>query len=507
AKGAGSGLSKIGDITKGLKGIENIEIPKLPDDAVTLPDGSTMLPDGTFHLPDGAKVPDGGIELPNGTVKFPDDAPVLPEGTTKLPTAADDPIQYVDRDGNLLDRNGDVVQHAKDAPKEGSPTTPHTDTNNPAPHTNSPVREPVLAGVGARNGDDITRLGSNPTDLGDLGRIGDDLPTGQIGDNLPGGHADDLGRTPSNSHEPPTGGHGGDGPGGHNNGNGPSGPHDPTPPHHNDPPPPRDGDHVPNGHADDGAHHGADESVPPRGSDDGAPHEDSTDPNSNSQHGSGTPSHHYGNGSHGNPQGTPTSPQPEWHGQSADMMRHHRRPSLDVSHLSPEDQLSVLERESAALADDALGATPGAALPGQNQLTSGCAGSLLHDSTITAHSSTTKMHGQKLPKAHKVLEGILKSVGEKLDATPGAKRGFGHGKCAEVSLISDRLHQLDPKGKSIRTVDDARKALEGSVMHTRQIGDLYDRATGELIQPHGSFLPPCRTCEHVLPQLGIRVQS
>ncbi|MGW1194153.1 hypothetical protein ACWD43_40500, partial [Streptomyces sp. NPDC002559] len=222
AKGAGSGLSKIGDITKGLKGIGNIEIPKLPDNAVTLPDGATMLPDGTFHLPDGAKVPDGGIELPNGSVKFPDDAPVLPEGTTKLPTAADDPIQYVDRDGNLLDKNGDVVQSGKDAPKEGSPTTPRTDTDTPAPHTNSPVREPVLAGVGARNGDDVIRLGSDPTGLGDLGRIGDDiptgqigdnLPTGQVGDNLPGGRADDLGHGPSNSHEPPTGGHGNDGPG------------------------------------------------------------------------------------------------------------------------------------------------------------------------------------------------------------------------------------------------------------------------------------------------------
>ncbi|MET9919405.1 hypothetical protein ABZZ04_20225, partial [Streptomyces sp. NPDC006435] len=244
AKGAGTGLSKIGDITKGLKGIGNIEIPKLPDNAVTLPDGSTMLPDGTFHLPDGTKVPDGGIELPNGSVKFPDDAPVLPEGTTKLPTAADDLIQYVDREGNLLDKNGDVVQSGKDALEEPSP-----DINNPAPHTdspvNSPVREPVPAGVGARNGDDVIRLGSDPAGLGDLGRIGDDLPGGQIGDNLPGGNAgnniptghigdnlprgqvgdnlpggraDDLGHTPSNSHEPPTGGHGNDGPGGHNDG-------------------------------------------------------------------------------------------------------------------------------------------------------------------------------------------------------------------------------------------------------------------------------------------------
>ncbi|MFB6508360.1 hypothetical protein ACFC07_40985, partial [Streptomyces sp. NPDC056099] len=203
-------------------------------------------------------------------------APVLPEGTTKLPTAADDPIQYVDRDGNLLGKDGDVVQHAKDAPKEGSPTTPHTDSP-----VNSPVREPVLAGVGARNGDDVLRLGSDPTGLGDLGRIGDDIPTGQIGDNLPGGHADDLGHTPSNSHEPPTGGHGGDGPGGHNDGpnthpadgghnNGGGGGHQ-DPPHTGDGPgghgndgSPTGGDHIPDGPGSDlpGLSHGDDGGVP-----------------------------------------------------------------------------------------------------------------------------------------------------------------------------------------------------------------------------------------------------
>ncbi|NJP17571.1 hypothetical protein HCJ95_25740, partial [Streptomyces thermoviolaceus subsp. thermoviolaceus] len=33
AKGAGAGLSKIGDITKGLRGVGNIDIPTLPDNA------------------------------------------------------------------------------------------------------------------------------------------------------------------------------------------------------------------------------------------------------------------------------------------------------------------------------------------------------------------------------------------------------------------------------------------------------------------------------------------
>ncbi|SCE54846.1 MULTISPECIES: hypothetical protein, partial [unclassified Streptomyces] len=305
AKGAGAGLSKIGDITKGLKGIGNIEIPKLPDDAITLPEGSFKLPDGTVHIPEGAAIPEGGVKLPDGNVKFPDDAPLLPENTTKLPTHTDVPVQYFDHDGNLLDEHGDIVQKAEDAPKEGSPTVPHTDGPDPTtphtnttdpttPHPNSPGREPALVGAGAHTADNVAHVGANagdnvihvgsdltdpihladdlptahnPADNLPGGHAGDHLPSGHVGDNLPGGHADDLGHGPSAGHEPPTGGHGGghgDGPGGH--GDGPGGPHDPTPPHHND--------HGPNSHADDAAHHGADESAPHHGSDDGAPHGD-----------------------------------------------------------------------------------------------------------------------------------------------------------------------------------------------------------------------------------------
>ncbi|MFD0624850.1 ADP-ribosyltransferase [Streptomyces sanglieri] len=53
AKGAGAGLSKIGDITKGLKGISNIDIPKLPDGSVQLPDGRFLEPNGNLVAPNG----------------------------------------------------------------------------------------------------------------------------------------------------------------------------------------------------------------------------------------------------------------------------------------------------------------------------------------------------------------------------------------------------------------------------------------------------------------------
>ncbi|WP_406013171.1 hypothetical protein OG520_12070 [Streptomyces sp. NBC_00984] len=152
AKGAGAGLSKIGDITKGLKGISNIEIPKLPDDAITLPEGSLKLPDGTVHLPDGAPIPEGGVKLPDGNIKFPDDAPLLPENTTKLPTHTDVPVQYFDHDGNLLNEHGDTVQHAKDAPAETSPHLPDVENT---------VREPALVGAGTHTATDVGHMGDD----------------------------------------------------------------------------------------------------------------------------------------------------------------------------------------------------------------------------------------------------------------------------------------------------------------------------------------------------------
>ncbi|WP_327239966.1 protein phosphatase [Streptomyces sp. NBC_01318] len=65
AKGAGAGLSKIGDITKGLKGIGNIEIPTLPDGSFQLPDGHVLDPNGNLIPPTGALDPPS---IPHATV-------------------------------------------------------------------------------------------------------------------------------------------------------------------------------------------------------------------------------------------------------------------------------------------------------------------------------------------------------------------------------------------------------------------------------------------------------
>ncbi|MFE9098356.1 hypothetical protein ACFYMU_29620, partial [Streptomyces sp. NPDC007264] len=264
-KAAGAGLSKIGDVTKALKGIGNVEIPKLPENAITLPEGALKLPDGTVHLPEGSVIPDGAVKLPDGNFQLPHDATVLPQGTTKLPTAEGAPAQYLDPHGNILDDKGNVVQHAGDAPKEPGGTDLAPPSGSDVPHTPSPVREPALVGAGAHTAEQAgqhIRLGDSlGNDLGDVGRTGDDaavhaggenvptvhaggdaptvhaggdgLPGGHTGDDLPGGHAgDDLpggsadhlpgggahehGAGPSASHEPPNGHTGGhtDGPGG-----------------------------------------------------------------------------------------------------------------------------------------------------------------------------------------------------------------------------------------------------------------------------------------------------
>lgn len=204
------------------------------------------------------------------------------------------------------------------------------------------------------------------------------------------------------------------------------------------------------------------------------------------------------------PRGIPLDPQPTWHGQTAGRMRHFRGEAMDVSGLSPEEQIEVLRREAEALANEAINAPHGGTEhipPGRNRRDSGCAGSFVHNDVMTTHTSTTKMHGQKAPETHPVIRDMLQQVA---DAAEG-KVGLGHGKCAEISLISDRLHQVDPSGTQLGTIPEARAVLEGGVMHTRQIGDLASR--DEESARHGDFLPPCRTCAQILPQLGIKVAA
>ncbi|MFC3352311.1 hypothetical protein ACFOOM_33770, partial [Streptomyces echinoruber] len=292
-KAAGAGLSKLGDLAKAIRGAGRIEIPQLPENALTLPEGSIKLPDGTVHLPEGAALPAGAARLPDGTVRLPHDTPAFPEHTTKLPTEPGAPARYLDSRGNLLDEHGSVVQHADEAPTD---LVDRPETGTPAagadtPHTPTPAQQPAMAGVGAHAAEQAGQhlrlgdsLGHDLGATGDVGRIGDDaataptvhaggpdtptvhaggsdmptvhaggdtppvhtgdhLPGGTAGDHLPGGSAHEHGAGPSASHEPPTGSH-------------PSAaPHDGPPPPHDGPTPPDDGPTPPHDHGGDGAHH------------------------------------------------------------------------------------------------------------------------------------------------------------------------------------------------------------------------------------------------------------
>ncbi|MCX4677094.1 hypothetical protein OG413_17605 [Streptomyces sp. NBC_01433] len=186
-KGAGAGLTKISDVMAGLKGSGAVEIPKIDEGAFSLPEGSLTRPDGTIQLPKDTPVPAGATELVDGAIKLPEGTVTLPPNTVKWPFD-DGPAKYADIEGNLYKEDGTLFQRADKAKVEKAPDTA-LDTEQPKVEV--PVRQeaPVLAGVGARGGDDAVRLGS---EISDPVRTGDNgvHVTGGF-DNTPGGRGGD----------------------------------------------------------------------------------------------------------------------------------------------------------------------------------------------------------------------------------------------------------------------------------------------------------------------------
>ncbi|MGF6945814.1 hypothetical protein [Streptomyces auratus] len=199
-KGAGAGISKIGDAMAHLKGLGHVEAPKISEGAFSLPEGSVKMPDGTVQLPKGAAIPEGAIKLPDGSIKLPEGTITLPPNTVKSPF--DGPGKYLDGDGHLYKEDGSLFQRAEDAPT-GKPAQPAAGADNP--RLENPVRQeqPVPAGVGGR-GEEVTRVGS---DISDAGRAGDNaghggiVPGGNAGTHPIGGTADSV---PTNSHTEPS---------------------------------------------------------------------------------------------------------------------------------------------------------------------------------------------------------------------------------------------------------------------------------------------------------------
>ncbi|MGD3112459.1 hypothetical protein [Streptomyces sp. YGL11-2] len=202
-KGAGAGLSKIGDLVAHLKDAGHLQVPKISEGAYSLPEGATKLPDGTVQLPKGTAVPEGATKLPDGRIKLPEGTVTLPPKTVKDPFTGN----YTDAAGHLYDKDGSPLQHAENAPK-GKTASSATGAENPRIETQIRQEQPVLASVGGR-GDDAARVGS---DISDPMRAGDNAghvgsgpahtePTGRASDyGIPGGSAGD--HMPTNSHSP-----------------------------------------------------------------------------------------------------------------------------------------------------------------------------------------------------------------------------------------------------------------------------------------------------------------
>ncbi|MER7175642.1 hypothetical protein ABT367_29905, partial [Streptomyces mesophilus] len=171
-KAGGAGLTKLGDVMAGLKGVGTIDIPPLPANAFELPEGAVKLPDGTFDIPAGATIPEGAVKLSDGNFKLPEGTVTVPQGTVKLPTEAGIPAQYMDPKGNILDGQGTVIQHADDAPK------PLDSNANPAelPRIETPVREPALVGAVPDTADNAAGAGTHSADgaADDAARTTDD---------------------------------------------------------------------------------------------------------------------------------------------------------------------------------------------------------------------------------------------------------------------------------------------------------------------------------------------
>ncbi|MFI0711373.1 hypothetical protein ACH4SK_12070 [Streptomyces inhibens] len=210
-KGAGAGLSKVGDVMAHLKGLGHVQTPKISEGAYSLPEGAAKMPDGTIQLPEGAAVPEGATKLPDGRIKLPEGTVDLPPNTVKDPVTG----KYMSGRGDLYNEDGSLFQRAEDAHKEE--TAPHaTGADNPRIETPARQEQWVPAGVGGR-GDDITRVGSESSDPARAGdnaghgstRPGDNTPTGRAGDHgAPGGTAGN--HTPTNNLDNnPSGGGGG----------------------------------------------------------------------------------------------------------------------------------------------------------------------------------------------------------------------------------------------------------------------------------------------------------
>src|SRR5690349_4458224 len=101
------------------------------------------------------------------------------------------------------------------------------------------------------------------------------------------------------------------------------------------------------------------------------------------------------------------------------------------------------------------------------------AGALIVGGMVHSHTS---IRGDVAPNLHPI-------VAELLEGLPIEQRERYTGWCAEVALISDRLHEADKAAGRPITADEAREQLQGGQIHISRIREDGDPT-------HGQFQPP-----------------
>ncbi|SCL21525.1 Calpain family cysteine protease [Micromonospora nigra] len=137
----------------------------------------------------------------------------------------------------------------------------------------------------------------------------------------------------------------------------------------------------------------------------------------------------------------------------------------------------------------------------------GTAGALLMpDGDITTHTSMTPDKGTT-PRTDPVVHRVAKEALARTEAAlkeAEVNPGGGHGKCAEVALVSDQLYRLEQQwrvqGEPGTFEQFALAAFQNSKITTHQIATAR---SGDVTYELGHYRPPCRSCAHFLPQFGI----
>lgn len=162
----------------------------------------------------------------------------------------------------------------------------------------------------------------------------------------------------------------------------------------------------------------------------------------------------------------------------------------DVSGLSQAEREAKLREATSKLGDETK-----ADASIKNKPVCSC-GLLSHDQISTHTSMQAAVKGQN-PNTHPALKNVLD------DLQKSGPTGAGHGKCGEVATISDELWKLDPEGTKITSLDDLKAALKNSDgsnsgVFTTIIGDSSNGALS-----HGDYLPPCASCDRMLPIIEV----